>query len=131
MNTSSRSFNKALKLFIFSLATVMLSACMTKGLEMTEQQQRMARCDQYIGMARDDCLNGVNVTIDDYKDEYREFEADVRDKLKAEQDQAKAAAAAREKMNEEKFKEAMKRVKTPVEKEEKKVNESGDNDPTQ
>lgn len=96
-------------LLIIALAT--LSGCMSKGVEMTEQQQRMARCDQYVGMSRDDCQRGENVTIEDYKDEYKEFERDVNNKMKAETAKAQKAAEADEKMKAEKLKEAMDRAK--------------------
>lgn len=88
-----------------------LSGCMSKGIEMTEQQQRMARCDQYIDMAREQCLRGENVTIEDYKKEYRAFEKDVRDKIKAENEGIQQASAADEKIKADKLKEAMRKSK--------------------
>jgi hypothetical protein len=101
---------KFCKIAIITLV-VGISGCMSKGIEMTEQQQRMARCDQYVGMARDQCQRGENVTIEDYKEEYKEFEKDVNNKMKAEKERAQKSAIAEEKMKEEKFKEAMEKAK--------------------
>jgi membrane protein involved in colicin uptake len=102
---------KGRDVILFITALLSLSGCMSKGIEMTEQQQRMARCDQYVGMSREDCQRGENVTIEDYKDEYKEFERDVNDKMKAETAKAQKAAEADEKMKAEKLKEAMARAK--------------------
>ncbi|MFC4701132.1 hypothetical protein ACFO4O_13240 [Glaciecola siphonariae] len=93
-----------------------LGGCMSKGVEMTDQQQRMARCDQYVDMSRDQCLRGENVTIDDYKEEYKDFEKDVRNKMKAETEQAQKAAAAEEKLKAEKLKEALEKAKAQADK---------------
>lgn len=74
---------------------------------MSEQQQRMARCDQYVDSAREQCLRGDNVTIEDFKKDYKEFEKDVNAKMKAETDKAEAEQKSRE----DKLKEALKNAK--------------------
>nr|WP_136251291.1 hypothetical protein [Ningiella ruwaisensis] len=103
-------------------ATVVLSGCISKNVEMTENQQRMQRCDQYIDMAREQCLRGENVTIDDYQEEYRAFEKDVRDKQKAEEELQRIKAEKEEKEKEQKLKEALKDVnKNAEEAREKKI----------
>jgi hypothetical protein len=51
-----------------------LTACVAKDINLSEQQKRMQRCDQYIDRARDDCLRGETITIDDYKDDFRAYE---------------------------------------------------------
>lgn len=94
--------------FVFVL---LLTGCISKGIEMTEQQQRMARCDQYIEMARDDCLRGENVTIDDYNDEYRVFEKNVREQ----KERAEKVASENEKLKAEKLKEALSKSKEAAE----------------
>lgn len=59
------------------LLTLALSAsllgCVAKDIEHTEQQKRMQRCDQYVDKQREECLQGMPVTIDDYKDDYRAY----------------------------------------------------------
>jgi hypothetical protein len=52
-----------------------LSACLSpiQGKH-SEQQERMLRCDQYIGDQREDCLRGAAVTIDDYNDDYKNYQ---------------------------------------------------------
>jgi hypothetical protein len=81
---------------------------MSKGIEMTEQQKRMQRCDQYIEMAREQCLRGDNVTIEDYKEEYREFERETQERMRAETLAIEKAVAAQEKIKAEKLKQALK-----------------------
>lgn len=95
-------------LFCFTV----LTGCMSKGIEMTEQQQRMARCDQYIEMARDRCLRGDNVTIDDYNEEYKGFEKHVR----AKQEALEKAELANEAIKAKKLEEALKNSKAAAEK---------------
>jgi len=94
--------------FMLATSALGLSGCMSKGIEMTEQQQRMQRCDQYIEMARDQCLRGDNVTIEDYKEEYREFEKDTQERMRAETQAIEKAVAAQEKIKAEKLKQALK-----------------------
>lgn len=73
------------------LSPIMLTACMTpiEGKH-SEQQQRMLRCDQYIGEQRETCLRGDSVTIDDYKADYKNYK---KSKAK-EAEQAKQEAQA-------------------------------------
>jgi len=65
--------NKA-RVFIASCVFMPLGACMMpmEGAH-SEQQERMMRCDQYIGDQREDCLRGEAVTIDDYKDDLKNY----------------------------------------------------------
>jgi len=106
------SFSKSLGIVSSIAITIALSGCMSKGLEMTDQQQRMARCDQYIEMARDQCLRGDNVTIDDYNEEYKDFEKDLREKqAKLEEDEK-----ANEKLKAEKLKQALDNAKAEADK---------------
>lgn len=73
------------------VSPIMLTACMSpiEGKH-SEQQQRMLRCDQYIGEQRESCLRGDSVTIDDYKDDYKNYK---KSKAK-EAEQAKQEAQA-------------------------------------
>lgn len=57
---------------IMSMAFLM--GCVAKDIEFTEQQKRMQRCEQYIERQREECLQGMPVTIEDYKDDYRAYE---------------------------------------------------------
>jgi hypothetical protein len=93
----------------------MLSACMSKDIEMTEQQQRMQRCDQYIESVREDCLRGMNVTIEDYQEEYRAFERSQQTELKKNSEAIKKAVAAQEKTRMEKEKEQETPINPPKE----------------
>ena len=74
---------KYTRLILGSLSVVMLSACMSSESGYSEQQKRMLRCDQYVGETRDECLRGVAVTVEDYKDDYREFERTEQKKKEA------------------------------------------------
>lgn len=51
----------------------LLSGCIAKNVDYSEQQLRMQRCDQYVDKQRDDCLRGEAVTIEDYKDDYKAY----------------------------------------------------------
>jgi hypothetical protein len=106
-----RSSASHVSTLIFVLSFFGLSACMSKGIEMTDQQQRMARCDQYVDMARDKCLRGENVTFNDYREEYKDFEKDVREKTQAENQKVQKALGAEEKMKAEKLKAALENAK--------------------
>ncbi|MFC3122904.1 hypothetical protein [Agaribacter flavus] len=68
------------KLVIVSMCILGLQACMSKEAVNNEHQLRMQRCEQYVGMAQINCLKGQNVTIDEYKDDYREFKKDQKQK---------------------------------------------------
>lgn len=46
---------------------------MAKDVNFSEQQKRMQRCDQYIERDRDLCLRGDHVTIEDYKEDFRDY----------------------------------------------------------
>lgn len=98
------------------LSTIGLTACMSKDIEMTEQQKRMQRCDQYVDMARESCLRGENVTIEDYKEEYRGFERDIQARMKAENEAIQKAVAAQEKIKAEKLREALKEAEEKAKK---------------
>jgi hypothetical protein len=93
---------------LLAISALGLSACMSKGIEMTEQQKRMQRCDQYIDMAREQCLRGDNVTIEDYREEYREFEKDTQERMRAETQAIERSVDAQEKVKAEKLKQALK-----------------------
>lgn len=96
---------KYIPAFTGIFASLMLSACMSKDIEMTEQQQRMQRCDQYIESVREDCLRGMNVTIEDYQEEYRAFERSQQSELKKNSEAINKAVAAQEKTRMEKEKQ--------------------------
>jgi hypothetical protein len=102
--------------FLICLAAVGLTGCMSKDIEMTDQQKRMQRCDQYVDMARESCLRGENVTIEDYKEEYRGFERDIQARMKAENEAIQKAVAAQEKIKAEKLKEALKEAEEKAKK---------------
>lgn len=51
----------------------MLLGCVAKDVALNEQQKRMLRCDQYNDRDRELCLQGMHVTIEDYKDDYKNF----------------------------------------------------------
>lgn len=63
-----------------SVATVVLISGGLTGCMMpiegahSEQQKRMLRCDQYIDEQRETCLRGEAVTIDDFKDDYKDYQ---------------------------------------------------------
>lgn len=67
------SISKTRLTIISSTAAILLSGCMAKDLEFTEQQKRMQRCEQYIDREKERCLQGDHVTIEDYKDDYKEY----------------------------------------------------------
>ncbi|MDT0593942.1 hypothetical protein [Glaciecola petra] len=75
MNIGNQSINVSRALVVWFLALI-LTACISKEAQYSDQQKRMLRCDQYIGQSRDECLNGMTVTIEDYKQDWREFERD-------------------------------------------------------
>jgi hypothetical protein len=56
------------------VSVILLTGCIAKDVDFTEQQQRMQRCDQYIEQDRDRCLRGEPVTIEDYKDDFRDYQ---------------------------------------------------------
>ena len=58
---------------VILLCATFLSGCIGKDIPYSEQQQRMARCDQYIERERDMCLRGEPVTIDDYNDDFKDY----------------------------------------------------------
>ncbi len=58
---------------ILILSATMLFSCLSKDVYYTDQQKRMQRCEQYIEASRERCLRGETVTIEDYKQDYREF----------------------------------------------------------
>jgi membrane protein involved in colicin uptake len=92
------------------LAVLSLNACISKDVEMTEQQKRMQRCDQYVDMAREQCLQGMNVTIQDYQEEFRNFEKSQQAELEAQTKAIEAAVARQEAIKAEKLKEALKKA---------------------
>ncbi|MGQ8364480.1 hypothetical protein [Glaciecola sp. 1036] len=55
------------------IGVALLSGCMSKEAVNNDHQMRMQRCEQYIGDAREKCLQGENVTIEDYKEDLKEF----------------------------------------------------------
>ncbi|MFW8591443.1 hypothetical protein ACOI22_11615 [Glaciecola sp. 2405UD65-10] len=56
------------------ISAIFISGCMTPQTgPRTEQQKRMVRCDQYIDEQRDTCLRGEAVTIDDYKEDLKNY----------------------------------------------------------
>lgn len=56
------------------ITAICISGCMTPQTgPRTEQQKRMVRCDQYIDEQRDACLRGEAVTIDDYKEDLKNY----------------------------------------------------------
>ena len=63
--------------WLFSAVTLLcagiLSGCMAKDVPYSEQQQRMARCDQYIERERDMCLRGEAVTIEDFNEDFKDY----------------------------------------------------------
>lgn len=63
------------KWFVVSLmlSSVLSYGCMSKEVVTNEQQKRMQRCEQYTDRDREDCLRGEHVTIEDYKDDYKDF----------------------------------------------------------
>ncbi|WP_284215575.1 hypothetical protein [Agaribacter marinus] len=77
MRVSSHAVKKTL---LGICAITSLQACMHKDAVNNEHQQRMQRCEQYVGMAQNDCLKGENVTIEEYKDDFREFKKDLKQK---------------------------------------------------
>lgn len=66
--------NKSHRTLILSVLCICLSACMAKDIELSDQQKRMQRCDQYIDRERDACLRGETITIEEYQDELRKYE---------------------------------------------------------
>ncbi len=60
-------------LLTFAISHSFLVGCVAKDIEFTEQQKRMQRCDQYVERQREECLQGMPVTIEDYKDDYRSY----------------------------------------------------------
>jgi hypothetical protein len=111
-------FKKHLRfpILFLCLSALVQTGCMSKGIEMTDQQKRMQRCDQYVDMARESCLRGENVTIEDYKEEYRGFERDIQARMKAENEAIQKAVAAQEKIKAEKLKEALKEAEEKAKK---------------
>jgi hypothetical protein len=55
------------------LCASLLAGCMATDVEFTEQQKRMQRCDQYTDRDRDICLRGYAVTIEEYKQDYKDY----------------------------------------------------------
>ncbi|MFT6270296.1 MAG: hypothetical protein ACJAVV_003130 [Alphaproteobacteria bacterium] len=55
------------------LSSSLLAGCMAKDITFNDQQKRMQRCDQYIDRDRDLCLRGDHVTIEDYKEDFRDY----------------------------------------------------------
>ena len=72
---------------IFGASTLVLSGCLAKDVNYTEQQKRMQRCEQYIERDREKCLQGDYVTIEEYKEDYKAYKKNkqqeaVKDQLK-------------------------------------------------
>lgn len=67
------------KSLVIAASILSLSACMMplEGPH-TEQQERMIRCDQYIGDQREACLRGEPVTIDDYQEDLKNYKKSKR-----------------------------------------------------
>jgi hypothetical protein len=70
---------------IFGVSTILLSACMAKDVDYTEQQKRMQRCDQYIEREREKCLQGDYVTIEEYKKDYKAYKKDKQEEASKDQ----------------------------------------------
>lgn len=84
---------KKLSVVVVLGMSCLVSACLspTAGKH-SEQQERMLRCDQYIGDQRETCLQGEAVTIDDYKEDFKNYQ-------KSKAQEAKDAEKAKQKLD--------------------------------
>ncbi len=56
-----------------------MSGCLNSDYAHSESQLRMQRCEQYVGMNKNRCLNGELVTIEEYKEDLEEYQQKTSD----------------------------------------------------
>ena len=102
---------KHLFLFAICIVACIASGCMSKDITLSEQQERMLRCDKYVAELRERCLSGELVSVSDYNDELSSFKKAQQAKIDAEQ----ARIYAEELSKQEKFNQAMREAQKKAE----------------
>lgn len=68
------------RFFLVVIVVLFTSGCINSDYVNSESQVRMQRCEQYIGMNKERCLNGELVTIEEYKEDLQDFQQKTEEK---------------------------------------------------
>ncbi|MEM0910554.1 MAG: hypothetical protein AAGJ37_06235 [Pseudomonadota bacterium] len=67
------------RVFLVLPLVLLSSGCINSDHVHSEYQIRMQRCEQYVGSAKERCLNGELITIEEYKDGVKDYKRKTED----------------------------------------------------